>query len=259
MEKEPASPSQDQVSETLQQPKSGNNKLFVVVAASILLTATVVGFAVYFWQKTVNEETISTLEQKVSSLEKQISEERPMVEEDTGQASPTLTQTPTDQMIIYKDPNSRYTFRYPSSWKVIDKVPEKFRAATSYVESGDLEEWLGGKMMAETCRGPILQNTSDTNQLIVFEIVDARGDGGFCWSLGYFMDDDKWKVSERYAYPVGSNNLHEPEWKGDYFKMEKAKESSAFIAFVSLVNYETFQLKGEDVLQSIISSFQFTE
>lgn len=160
---------------------------------------------------------------------------------------------------LYSDPDGRYKFSYPSNWKVLEKVPEKFRLKPSYVETDNIEEWLSGKMLGETCGGPIIQNTSDTNQLIVFEVVDAKGGGGFCWSLGYFMDEDKWKVAEKYAYPIGSNNLHEPEWRGDYLKMEKAAESNEFIAFVSLVNYETFQLQGEDVLQSIISSFQFLQ
>lgn len=72
------------------------------------------------------------------------------------------------------------------------------------------------------------------------------------------MDDDKWKVAERYIYPLGSGRVYEPEWKGDYLKMEKVAESNGLTAFVALVNYETFQLKGEEALRLITSSFRFT-
>lgn len=248
-------------SETQSQLSNPNNsRLFVAVIISVLLTAVITGSSVYFLQKSANEKIISTLEQKIASIEMQVSEKKPLIEEGSGviQASPTPTLPPTDEMMTYKDPMGRYTFRYPSNWKILDKVPEKFRAAPSYLEGGNLEEWLNGKMMEESCIGPILQNISDPNQLIVFEIVDAKSDGIFCWTSGYFMDDNKWKVAESYIYPVGSSNVYEPEWKGDYIKIERVKESKKFIAFAALVNYETFQLKGEDAFQSIISSFQFT-
>ncbi len=50
-----------------------NQKLFVAVAISVLLTAILIGSAVYFWQKSVKEKTISSLEQKIALLEKQVS------------------------------------------------------------------------------------------------------------------------------------------------------------------------------------------
>ncbi len=175
----------------------------------------------------------------------------------TSQTQPAIPRQTSTEIKVYTDPSGNYKFSYPSNWEVLDKVPDKFRARPSYVESGNIKEWLSGKMLGESCRGPVLQNTSDTSQLIVFEIVDAKGDGGYCWSVGYFMDENKWQVSKEYAYPVGSNNLRKPEWKGDYFKMESAGKSNQSMATVALVNYETFQLKGQDVLQSIISSFKF--
>lgn len=77
-------------------------------------------------------------------------------------------QRPKDEKVVggmpqYTDPNGRYTFRYPSNWKVLDRVPQKFRSVPLYGEDGDLEGWLNGKMMAGTCRGPVLQNTDDEN------------------------------------------------------------------------------------------------
>lgn len=231
-----------------------NRKLFVTVVISVLLTSMLTGSAVYFWQKSENEKVVNDLEQKVTSLEEQISTLKKV-----GTAPQPTSSSAADEMMQYTDPNGRYTFRYPSSWKILDKVPEKFRATPSYVEDGDLKKWLGGKMMAETCSGPVLQNMEDRNQLIALEIVDTKSDGGFCWSSGYFMDGNKWKVVERYVYPLGSGRSYEPEWKGDYLKMEKVAESKGLTAFVALVNYETFQLKGEEALRLIISSFQFTD
>lgn len=56
-----------------QQAVSNNSRLFLVVAISVLLAAVLAGSAVYFWQKSVNKETVNALEQKISSLEEQVS------------------------------------------------------------------------------------------------------------------------------------------------------------------------------------------
>jgi hypothetical protein len=231
--------------------QSKKSRLTVLLIALVLLfLSTTVYFAYQSFQIKKGQ---STLEQNATS--------------------PTLSQAPTvpispqpqkkkqtkesANLKEYIDKNDEYKFSYPDDWVVVDTIPEKFKYKKTYVDNNNLEEWLSGKMMMETCRGPILQNTADSNQLIAIEIVDSNGDGGFCWSTGYFMDEHKWKVSKGYIYPIGSNVHHEPDWRGDYFKMEMATENSKYIAFVALANYETFELKGESAFQTIISSFEF--
>lgn len=48
---------------------NSSKKLCIAVLISILLTSLFVGSSVYFWQKSVNEEMVDSLEQKIASLE----------------------------------------------------------------------------------------------------------------------------------------------------------------------------------------------
>ncbi len=249
----------NQGEESVQNSNPRKYNIIIIVIISVLLTAIVTGLLVYYWQKTSNEKSMSTMENEISTLKQQISDDEITTEDVTVQVSPTEPVLPTENDNLYTDPNGRFTFLLPNNWEVTEKVPDKFRAQTSYVENGDVEGWSKGKMMSEKCRGPILQNTSDPNQLIAFEILETNGDGAFCWSTGYFMDDDKWKVSESYTYPVGSNTSHVPDWKGDFLMMKTAEENSVNIAIASLINFETYQLIGEEDLDTIISSFEFTK
>jgi len=105
-----------------QQLSSSNNKLFVIVAASVFLTAIVTGSAVYFWQKSANEKAISRLEQKISSLEEQV----PTMEEvkipTRPTPSPVLSPTPiTDPAAnwkTYKNEKYSYSIKYPPTAEV---------------------------------------------------------------------------------------------------------------------------------------------
>ena len=88
--------------ESQPQQVSPNNKLPLVVTASVLLTALVVGAGVYFWQKSANDTNVKNLEQKVFSLEQKIS----VMENDQTAVQPT----PTDQQIT---PTGVKTFSIP--------------------------------------------------------------------------------------------------------------------------------------------------
>lgn len=59
---------------TQQQANQNNSKLFVVTAISILLTGLISGLIVFFWQKSANEKTVSSLVQRISFLEEQTTE-----------------------------------------------------------------------------------------------------------------------------------------------------------------------------------------
>lgn len=100
-----------------QQGGTNNSRLFLVVAMSVLLTAVLAGSAVYFWQKSANEKTISRLEQKISSLEEQVS----TMEEVKIPPQPTLSPAPsptpiTDQTADWKVHSSShfgFSMKYP--------------------------------------------------------------------------------------------------------------------------------------------------
>jgi len=74
METEQSSANQNPTRSEVQPQQTGSNqKLFVAVVISVLLTVITSSTAVYFWQKSLNKEKISSMEQKISSLEKQVS------------------------------------------------------------------------------------------------------------------------------------------------------------------------------------------
>jgi len=116
MENKQPAPNQSSM-KTQTQPKqanSGNNKLLVTIAASILLTATVAGSVVYFWQKSVSEKEISVLRKKVVSLEKQVS----TMQKERGVPLPTPTpatdSTSDSDWKTYQ--NEKVIFKFPPQW-----------------------------------------------------------------------------------------------------------------------------------------------
>lgn len=108
-----------------QQVSSDNNKLFVVVTISVLLTAMIIGLAVYFWQKSAREKAISGLEQKISSLEKQISAMKKVETIPQPTSLPVLSPTPTTDPIInwktYVDDELKYSIKYPQEFDFSEK------------------------------------------------------------------------------------------------------------------------------------------
>lgn len=107
--------------ETLpQQIDSSNNKMFVIVAASVLLTSAITGFAVYSWQKSANEKAINILEQQIISLKEQISTIKDVNTTPQPTSAPALTPLPTGSSIInwktYINEAYGYQISYPKNW-----------------------------------------------------------------------------------------------------------------------------------------------
>ena len=99
---------------TQQQANSNNSSLLMTVTISILLTAVITGSIVYFWQKSVNEEIVSSLKQKIVSLENQMT-----VDTSTDQPIPPID--PTENWQTYTNTKYGYEIKYPPSWFVYDK------------------------------------------------------------------------------------------------------------------------------------------
>lgn len=182
---------------------------------------------------------------------------------------PSSTPTPISTVVpdetadwkTYTDSKNIYSFKYPDNWQILNSVPTIFQSVKSYVDGEDINVWLKSKMFAKSCSGPIIQNNENKNIIIAFEIISPKQtDGGYCWSNGYFTDDKKWKIANKYVYPIGSNITIEPEWKGDYFIMKNASPStSGYKASLALFDRETYKLLEENTLNQILSTFKFSE
>jgi hypothetical protein len=173
----------------------------------------------------------------------------------------------------YYDPLNNYEFKYPPNWKIIAEVPNEFMYIEMFnnlegqagadwfntVEGRD--KWLSGKMFnKKTCRGPILQNKKDKNQLIAFDINKENNDENPCFSAGYYFEINKWKVSDRYLYPIvqdKTDNYLNVEWKGDYRMVKSISLNQGFKAMSALINRETYVLKGETDFNQILLTFKF--
>jgi hypothetical protein len=143
-----------------------------------------------------------------------------------------ITSTPGSTVKAYTDPNGRYSFNYSTDYILLSAVPSLF--------DGTMLD-----QVKNNCRGPVLQNISNPNVLIVMEIVPSDSDGGFCWSNGTFTKDDKW---------IGGGS---DVWKGSFFVTKEVRESTKYIGFIGLANRETYSLKGQDDLNQIVSTFKF--
>ena len=111
---------------TIQHKVSQNsNKLFVALIASILLTGIITGSVVYSWQKSANEEKISSMEQKIASLEKTIStiDKTKVTPQPTSipELSPTPITEPTANLKTYSNEKYQFSFNYPQSWVIEQK------------------------------------------------------------------------------------------------------------------------------------------
>jgi len=97
-------------SEIQPQQTGANNKLFAIVAVSILLSAVVTGSTVYFWQKSANEKVVHNLKQKVSSLQENL-----MMSQVNATPQPQISPpVSTENWETYR--NEDVTFQYPSQW-----------------------------------------------------------------------------------------------------------------------------------------------
>lgn len=100
------------------QVKQNNSRPFIVIVASVLLTAVATGTFVYFWQKSTNEKTTKGLEEKITSLEEQISMMKNTAIQPQPTSSPTLSATaivdPTANWQTYTNAKYGFSFRHPN-------------------------------------------------------------------------------------------------------------------------------------------------
>lgn len=119
---QPASTQNQMATEAKPQVNSKDNNLLVAIIISVLLTAMVVGSAVYLWQRSVNEKAKNNLKQKISSLEEQVSKVDKIETTPLPNSSPELTPTPatnpTANWKTYTDTETSATFSYPQDWTV---------------------------------------------------------------------------------------------------------------------------------------------
>jgi len=112
-----------------QQADQNNNKLFVVITISILLTGLITGSIVYFWQRTANEQVVNGLEQELDSLKEQISTVKKVETVTQPISQPVLSPIPTTDLTtnweVYKNTRIGYEIKYPKDFKIVKgPVPE---------------------------------------------------------------------------------------------------------------------------------------
>ena len=160
----------------------------------------------------------------------------------------------------YTSPGKDYEFNYPGSWKILSGIPDEFMYVDMFNNLKGQEgidwfnsktghsKWLSGKMfITKTCRGPILQNKADANQLIVFDIYNASDKTASCYSAGWFFEYNKWKVSDKDPYPISeanSGDFPDIKWKGDYRIIKRILNTKGLAISSVLVNRETYVIKG---------------
>lgn len=120
---------------SIQQGGANNSRLFLIVAMGILLTAVIVGSAVYLWQKSANKKVVSSLERKIISLEEQIStmKKSEMVPELTSSPpvlSPTPTTNPEEVWKLYSNKKYNFSIRYPAGWKYLEVPTSTYQTET---------------------------------------------------------------------------------------------------------------------------------
>lgn len=131
MENKQSTTNQNLTGPEVQTQQTGSReKLLVTVAISVLLTTMVAGSAVYFWQKSVNEKAINSLERKITSLEEQISTIKKVETLPQSISSPSLSPTPTspsegDETANWKTFSSDkgYQVKYPNRLTHEERVP----------------------------------------------------------------------------------------------------------------------------------------
>lgn len=226
------------------QPKSKN---FVFTLLYVLLFVFIIIAGIFLYQKQKLEKSIAS-----------------------NKSNTVLNLPPGWQRYI--SPEKDYEFYYPPNWEILTEVPDEFMYINMFndlkgqegvdwfnTEEGK-EKWLNGKMFTKkTCRGPILQNREDTTQLIAFDINKNNNKELPCYSAGWSFETNKWKVSNKYPYPVSKDNLDnllEVDWIGDYRIIKSVSSNQGFKASSALVNRETFEIRGETDFDQIIQTFK---
>lgn len=153
------------------------------------------------------------------------------------------------------------SFKYPSTWTMIDSYPFK---GTINREGFTLK-----------CSGPILQNTQDKTTLIAVESINIKkqSDGGFCWSVGDFRNTSKRNVTS----VTPQNEASVSEWipgillkyiEGeeasftfqtyDFNEFSKSDPSKNWYEF-ALIYEKDNNSAAEQTFDQILSTFKFTQ
>jgi len=158
-------------SEPQLQRAGSNQKLFVAIVISVLLTAMLTGFAVYFWQKYANDKAVSSLEQKIAFLERQKSKMKDETIIVHPTASPTLLPTPTTDPTAnwstYSSDKYGFKFRYPPSLLM--------KSLTITPDQGIPIHFALGERLEIVVRDPKLPEEEITRNWINTEVISING------------------------------------------------------------------------------------
>jgi|GEM_PF-4700588 len=196
--------------------QSGSAHVVIVI---ILVVALIGALGFMFWQNFTQKGPVATNTKVVQS--------------DT---SKNETEELKEELKTYKNASLGYSFQYSGDWELVMSVPAKYET--------DYEKNQPYKIPFGECSGPFLVNKQDDRQVIILDVSRNSGEGGFCYSYGSFMDDNKWSGQD--------------SWDGSYFVRGLTdKTSNGYYANTSLFNYQTSQVLGKSELDRVSASFEF--
>jgi len=108
-------------------PSDNKNKMTVIVAVSVLVTAIIIGSGIYFWQKTASEKIVNRLEQKISSLEQEISTIKNL--QNTPPPTPQVQETPTAGTKSFTIPEVGIKASFPNSYSLLKNNEQNRRGS----------------------------------------------------------------------------------------------------------------------------------
>lgn len=102
-----------------QQANQNNNKIFVVIAISILLTGLITGSIVYFWQKSANDNELNSLRQEIATLKNQ-DKKVENVEITPSPFSQPTSFVPANESATKNFSYNNFSLNYPNDWTLTD-------------------------------------------------------------------------------------------------------------------------------------------
>jgi len=228
-----------------QQINQSGNKLPITVAISVLLTAIVIGGAVYFWQKSTNEKVVGNLEQKISDLEKEISTIKSASQENS-QANPTpiTSSQPSDEDANWKTySGDKYgvTFSYPSNFQIVtDKIQDEHKGHPKGFNWYRIE----------------LTDSSATEKPFMRFEIDPGG-------YGPFFPDKTYQIAESGAKKIVINSVNDSSSEnsndGRILIIPSILEASNGHSYYWQFYFNEGGKDYEPIFKQILSTFQFSK
>lgn len=216
-------------------------KLFLNVFSIIVGLGLLVGLVFYF------NVLLNPIDQLPSPITDQpITKPHSILPFDSPISNPTnpVPLISTMDWKVYTSPNREFSFKYPSTWKMLKQPPEDHK-------------YENGKMFYRSC-DLFIQNTKVKSTLIAIELPESRNSGGdYCWSRGTFSDHFTRRITslnppkDIVVTKWGAGSRTNTSWQGEYFQQIDLSNITFALIYKNGVDQE-----AEQVFDQILASFQ---